>query len=350
MDQQLIETFAQQVLGAMSGAATTAMIVVGDRLGLYATLAGTGPSTPDELATASATAPRYVREWMAQQAAAGVLRHDAATGRFTLPPEHAAVLAAEGSPAFLAGGAVITQGWFHGIDRLVEAFRDGGGIPWSEQHPAVFEGTERFFAPGYAASLTTEWIPALDGVEARLRTGAAVADVGCGHGASTILLAAAYPAATVVGYDAHAPSIEVARKRVAEAGVGERARFEVAAADGYPGTGYDLVCFFDTLHDLGDPAAAARHARRALRPGGTLLLVEPRAEDDLEANLANPMAALSYAASTFQCTPASLAQPGQAALGAQAGARPLREILGAAGFDVFRRVCETPANAVYEAR
>ncbi|MDN5933200.1 MAG: class I SAM-dependent methyltransferase, partial [Pseudonocardia sp.] len=338
------------VLGAMSGAAPTAMIVVGGRLGLYATLAEHGAATSAELALASGTSERYAREWLAQQAAAGVLEHDAGTGRFTLPAEHAAVLADERSPAFLAGGAVITAGWFHGVEQLVEAFRTGAGIPWSAQHPAVFEGTERFFAPGYAASLTTSWIPALDGVDAALRAGGTVADVGCGHGASTIMLAAAYPAATVLGYDAHPASIEVARKRAAAAGVADRARFEVADAAGYPASGYDLVCLLDTLHDLGDPDTAAAHAHRALRPGGSVLVVEPQAADSLAENLANPLAALSYAASTFQCTPASLAQPGRAAWGAQAGERPVRAALEAAGFREFRRVADTPANAVYAAR
>lgn len=350
MDRNRIESFAQQVLGAMSGAATTAMIVLGDRVGLYAALAERGASTPEELATASGTAERYVREWLAQQAAAGVLAYDPADGRFTLPPEHAAVLADERSPAFLAGGAVITTGWFHGVDRLAEAFRTGTGIPWDQQPPEVFEGTERFFAPGYTALLTDSWIPVIGGVAESLSAGGSAVEVGCGHGAGSILLATAYPKATVVGYDAHPTSVDVARKRAAAAGVADRVRFEVADAAGYPGAGHDLVFLLDTLHDLGDPDAAAAHAYRALHAGGSVLVVEPQAADDLAANLANPLASLSYAASTFQCTPASLAQPGHAAWGAQAGERPVRATLERAGFHDVRRIADTPANAVYAAR
>ena len=223
-------------------------------------------------------------------------------------------------------------------------------MPWTQQHRDVFDGTERFFAPAYAASLTAEWIPAVDGLAARLADGGTVLDVGCGHGASTVLLADAYPRAQVVGIDAHAPSLDVARKRAAAAGVADRVRFEVADAGGYRSGDADLVCLLDTLHDLGDPQAAAGRAYAAMRPGGVVLVVEPQAADDLGTNLANPLAALSYAASTFQCTPASLAQPGAAAWGAQAGERPVRAVLEAAGFTGFARVSDTLANAVYAAR
>jgi 2-polyprenyl-3-methyl-5-hydroxy-6-metoxy-1,4-benzoquinol methylase len=260
------------------------------------------------------------------------------------------VLAQEASPAFLAGGATITRGWFAGIDRLAAAFRTGAGIPWQQQHPAVFEGTERFFRPGYTASLTTEWVPALGGVADRLADGGRVADVGCGHGAAAILLARAWPQASVHGYDFHHRSIHIARQRAAQAGLGGRIRFEPLDATSYPAAGFDLICLLDTLHDLGDPAAALAHARKALAPGGAVLVVEPNAADDYAANLASPLAALSYAASTFQCTPAALAQPGGVALGAQAGPAAVRQLAADAGFTRFRQVTQTPVNIVLELR
>jgi SAM-dependent methyltransferase len=350
MDTELIEQNVHRLLGAMSGAATTAMVAVGDQLGLYRALADGGPATPDELAASTGTAPRYLREWLSQQAAAGFLAYRAGDGRYVLPAEAAAVLAHEASPAFLAGGATITRGWFAGIDRLAQAFRTGAGIPWHEQDPAVFEGTERFFRPGYTASLTTQWIPALPGMAGRLAAGGRVADVGCGHGAAAILLARAYPQAAICGYDFHDRSIAVARQRAGQAGLGGRIRFEPLDATSYPADGFDLICLLDTLHDLGDPAAALAHARKALAPDGAVLVVEPNAADDYEANLANPLAALSYAASTFQCTPAALAQPGGIALGAQAGPAAVRQLAGDAGFSRFRQVTQTPVNVVLELR
>ncbi|HEU5384859.1 MAG TPA: class I SAM-dependent methyltransferase, partial [Streptosporangiaceae bacterium] len=324
MDTELIEQNVHRLLGAMSGAATTAMVAVGDQLGLYRALAGGGPATPDELAARTGTAARYLREWLSQQAAAGFLAYRAGDGRYVLPAEAAAVLADEASPAFLAGGATLTRGWFAGIDRLARAFRTGAGIPWHEQDPAVFEGTERFFRPGYTASLTTEWIPALPGMAGRLSAGGRVADVGCGHGAAAILLARAWPQASICGYDFHDRSIAVARQRAGQAGLGGRIRFEPLDATSYPAAGFDLICLLDVLHDLGDPAAALAHARTALASDGAVLVVEPTAADDYAANLAGPLAALSYAASTFQCTPAALAQPGGIALGAQAGPAAVR--------------------------
>ena len=318
MNTELIEQNVHRLLGAMTGAATTAMVAVGDQLGLYRALADGGPATQDELAARTGMAARYLREWLSQQAAAGFLAYREGDGRYVLPAEAAAVLADEASPAFLAGGATITRGWFAGIDRLAEAFRTGAGIPWHEQDPAVFEGTERFFRPGYTASLTTEWIPALPGVADRLAAGGRVADVGCGHGVAAILLARAYPQASVHGYDFHDRSIQVARQRADQAGLGDRIRFEPLDATSYPADGFDLICLLDTLHDLGDPAAALAHARKALAPDGAVLVVEPNAADDYAANLASPLAALNYAASTFQCTPAALAQPG----GSRSAPRP----------------------------
>jgi len=350
MNPELIEQNVNRLLGAMIGAATTAMVAVGDQLGLYRALADGGPATPAELAARTGTADRYLREWLSQQAAAGFLSYRAEDGRYTLAAEAAAVLAFEASPAFMAGGATITRGWFAGIDRLVEAFRTGVGIPWHQQDPAVFEGTERFFRPGYAANLTTEWVPALPGVVDRLAAGGRVADVGCGHGAAAILLAQAYPQARIHGYDFHDRSIQVARQRAAEAGLADRIRFETFDAVGYPAEGFDLICLLDTLHDLGDPAAALAHARKALAPDGAVLVVEPNAADDYVANLANPLAALSYAASTFQCTPAALAQPGGVSLGAQAGPSAVRRLATDAGYSHFRAVTENPVNLVLELR
>jgi 2-polyprenyl-3-methyl-5-hydroxy-6-metoxy-1,4-benzoquinol methylase len=277
MNTELIEQNVHRLLGAMAGAATTAMVAVGDQLGLYRALADGGPATQDELAARTGTAARYLREWLSQQAAAGFLTYRQDDGRYMLPGEAAAVLADEASPAFLAGGATITRGWFAGIDRLAEAFRTGTGIPWHEQDPAVFEGTERFFRPGYTASLTTEWVPALPGVAGRLAAGGRVADVGCGHGVAAILLARAYPHASVHGYDFHDRSIQVARQQASRAGLGGHIRFEPLDATSYPADGFDLICLLDTLHDLGDPAAALAHARKALAPDGAVLVVEPNA-------------------------------------------------------------------------
>jgi 2-polyprenyl-3-methyl-5-hydroxy-6-metoxy-1,4-benzoquinol methylase len=350
MDTELIEQNVHRLLGAMTGAATTAMVAVGDQLGLYRALADGGPATPGELAARTGMAARYLREWLSQQAAAGFLAYRDGDGRYVLPAEAAAVLADEASPAFLAGGATITRGWFAGLDRLAGAFRTGAGIPWDEQDPAVFEGTERFFRPGYTASLTTEWIPALPGIAEKLAAGGRVADIGCGHGAAAILLARAYPQASIHGYDFHDRSIAVARQRAGQAGLAGRIRFQTLDATSYPAGGFDLICLLDTLHDLGDPAAALAHAHKALAPGGAVLVVEPNAADDYAANLASPMAPLSYAASTFQCTPAALAQPGGVALGAQAGPAAVRQLASDAGFSRFRQVTQTPVNIVLELR
>ncbi|HET7016133.1 MAG TPA: methyltransferase domain-containing protein [Streptosporangiaceae bacterium] len=350
MTIELIEDHVHRLLGAMTGAATTAMVAVGDQLGLYRALADSGPATDEELAARTGLAARYLKEWLSQQAAAGFLSYQEGDKRYALPSAAAAVLAHESSPAFLAGGATITRGWFAGIDRLAQAFRTGEGIPWHEQDPAVFDGTERFFRPGYTASLTTEWILALPGVADKLAGGGRVADVGCGHGVASILLAKAYPQASVFGYDFHDRSIEVARQRAQDAGLGANLRFEGLDAISYPADGFDLICLLDTLHDLGDPAAALAHARKAIAADGAVLVVEPSAADDYPTNLANPLAALSYTASTFQCTPAALAQPGGYALGAQAGPAAVRQLAQEAGFSQFRHVTQTPVNIVLEFR
>jgi 2-polyprenyl-3-methyl-5-hydroxy-6-metoxy-1,4-benzoquinol methylase len=350
MNTELIEQNVHRLIGAMTGAATTAMVAVGDQLGLYRALADGGPATPDELAARTSTTARYLREWLSQQAAAGFLAYREHDSRYVLPAEAAMVLADEASPAFLAGGATLTRGWFAGIDQLTAAFKTGAGIPWHQQDPAVFDGTERFFRPGYTASLTTDWIPALPGITERLTAGGRAADIGCGHGTAAILLARAYPHASICAYDSHDRSIQVARQQAAQAGLAGRIQFQTLDATSYPPGSFDLICLLDVLHDLGDPAAALAHARTALAPGGAVLVVEPNAADDYTANLASPMAALSYAASTFQCTPAALAQPGGTALGAQAGPAAVRQLARHAGFTQFRQVTQTPVNIILELR
>ncbi|MBP2368429.1 class I SAM-dependent methyltransferase [Pseudonocardia parietis] len=351
LDNDEVGAFAQQLAGQITGAVTTAMVVVGDRLGLYRALAAAGPVTPAQLASDTGTHERYIREWLAQQAAGGIVDHDAESGTFVLPPERAAVLADDDSPAAMAGAALLPAGLFRRTDRIAQAFRTGEGVAWGEQDEIVFEGTERFFRVSYRNSLVAEWLPALDGVTAKLDAGARVADVGTGHGAALIVLAEAFPRSRFVGYDAHPPSVDRARKRAAEAGVADRVRFEVADCRDYPADGYDLVCFFDTLHDLGDPVGAAAHARRALAEDGTLMLVEPVAHDDLGTNLAtNPLAAMQYGASTFLCVANSLSQPVGLGLGAQAGEARLRDVLTEAGFTEIRRAAENPFNMVLEAR
>ncbi len=351
LDTQRVAEFAEQVARTFTGAATTAMVLVGDRLGLYSAMARSGAVAPADLARATGTHERYVREWLAQQAAAGIVAFSADDATFTLPPEHAAVLADDGSPASMAGIAPLLLGMYRGADRVIDAFRTGRGVGWGEQDPAIFESTERFFRVGYRNNLVKEWIPRFDGLTERLDAGGRVADVGCGYGAALILLAQAFPAASFFGFDPHGPSIDTARQRARAAGVTDRVHFEVADATSYPDDGYDLVCFFATLHDLGDPVAAAAYARRALSPVGALMLVEPNAADDLVANLTNnPGAALNYAASTFLCTPNSLAEPVALALGAQAGEPRLRAVLEEAGYTDVRRVAQDPMNLVIEAR
>lgn len=351
IDMETVGAFAEQIAGVITGGVTTAMMVVGDRLGLYAALARSGPVTPAELADETGNDERYVREWLAQQAAIGFVDHDPTDRTFTLPAEHAAVLATDDSPASMIGAAQLATGMHRRIDEVVAAFRTGDGIAWADQDHTVFENTERFFRVSYRNSLLSEWIPAVSGLHEKLSAGAYVADVGCGRGAPLILMAEAYPASRFVGFDLHEPSIILARKRAAEAGVSDRVTFDVAHSQGYPLDRYDLITFFDAFHDLGDPLAAARYARSALDEHGTLMLVEPRAGDDLASTIATvPVAALSLAVSTFVCVPNSLSQPGHAALGAGAGERKLSEVLTQAGLTAVRRAAESPFNIVLEAR
>ena len=348
MNEDKLMGLVHQAVGDFGSILTGALVVLGDRLDLYRHLAAAGrPLTSAELATAAGCAERYVREWLNGQAASGYVTYTG--GRYTLDEEQATAFTDENSPACVIGGFQAMLAATRAVDRLTVAFRTGAGLGWHEHDDDLFRGTERFFRPGYAAHLTTSWIPALEGVEDKLRRGAKVADVGCGHGASTIIMARAFPESTFTGFDYHAPSIEAARKAAAEAGVDNRVSFEVAPATEYPGTGYDLVGFFDCLHDMGDPAGAARHVLASLAPDGTWLIVEPFASDEVAGNL-NPVGRLFYSVSTLVCTPASLSQEVGTALGAQAGEARLRDVVTAAGFTRFRRAAETPFNLVLEAR
>ena len=349
INEAKLHEFVMKAVGEMGAAMNAALILVGDKLGLYKAMAGAGPMTSAELAAKTKTAERYVREWLSAQAAGGFVTYDAATGTFTLPPEQAMALADEQSPVFLPGFFQALSACIRDEPKISEAFRTGKGVGWHEHHGCLFRGTERFFRTSYNHHLVKEWLPALDGVTAKLERGALVADVGCGHGASTVLMAQAFPNSRFHGFDYHLPSIERARVSAKAAGVEDRCSFQVAAAKEYPGRGYDLVTFFDCLHDMGDPAGAARHVRETLAPDGTWMLVEPFAGDHLNENL-NPVGRVYYAASTMICTPASLSQEVGLGLGAQAGEQRLREVATSGGFSRFRRATETPFNLVLEAR
>ena len=338
-----------QALNDVGGTYHAALVVIGDQLGLYKALASGGAATPAALAERTGTAERYIREWLNANAAGGYLDYDPSTGQYSLSPEQAMVLADEQSPVFFVGGFQSSMAATKIAPKLTEAFRTGGGVGWHEHDHGVFHGVERFYRSGYEANLVQSWIPALEGVEAKLQAGATVADVGCGHGASTIIMARAYPNATFVGYDYHEASIEAARQRAAAAGVADRVRFEVAGASDFPTDVYDLVTTFDCLHDLGDPVGASAHIREALAPDGTWLIVEPFAGDRVEDNL-NPVGRAYYAASTLLCTPCSLDQEVGLALGAQAGETRLREVITRGGFSQVRVAAQTPFNLILEAR
>lgn len=349
VDQDKLMAFLGQVIGELGATVNAGLIVVGDRLGLYRAMAGAGALSSTELADKTGTAERYVREWLNAQAAGGFVTYDPLTQRYELPPEQAMCLADENSPAFVGGAFELATATLKAGPQIEEVFRSGAGFGWHEHDLGVSTGCERFFRPGYNANLVSTWLPALDGVEAKLQVGGTVADIGCGLGASSRLMAEAYPRSRVTGFDYHRESIELAQQKAAEAGLGDRLRFEVAAAQAFPGTGYDLVTTFDSLHDMGDPVGAARHVRRALAADGTWLIVEPIAGDTVEQNL-NPVGRAYYAFSTFLCTPNSLSQDVGLALGAQAGQGKIHDVVTAAGFTRFRRVGETPFNLVYEAR
>jgi SAM-dependent methyltransferase len=349
IDEGKVQQFLGQALGELGATLNAALVVIGDRLGLYKAMAGAGPLTAGALAERTGTDERSVREWLNAQAAGGYVTYDPDGERYELPAEHAFVLADEDSPAFLPGAFELMTAAVRDEPHVTESFRHGAGLGWHEHSHGVFSGCERFFRPGYQANLVASWIPALDGVQDKLRAGARVADVGCGHGASTLILAEVFPTSELVGFDYHEGSIAQANERAREAGVADRVRFEVAPAGAYPGDGYDLVATFDCLHDMGDPVGAARHVHSTLAPDGTWLIVEPFAGDRVEDNL-TPVGRIYYAASTLLCTPASLSQDVGLALGAQAGEARLRDVVTAGGFTRFRRAAETPFNLVLEAR
>jgi len=357
IDPAKLDAFMGKMVGEMGAAMNASLILLGDRLGLYRAMADAGPLTSAQLAAKTKMNERLLREWLNAQAAGGIVTYaPGATpdaGTYTLPEEQALALAVEGSPAFLCGAYQILASVAKDLPKIENAFKTGKGLGWHEHDVCLFRGTERFFRPGYAAHLVNEWIPALmkGAVKAKLESGAAVADVGCGHGSSTILMAQAFPKSHFFGFDYHDASISAAQLAAEEAGVADRITFQVAPAQGFPkeGGGFDLVAFFDCLHDMGDPAGAARHVKSTLAPSGVWMIVEPIAGDSVQENL-NPVGRIMYCASTVICTPASQAQAGAAALGAQAGERKLTQILNQAGFSHVRRAAQTPFNMVLEAR
>jgi len=349
IDNDKLMAFVFRAVDEVGATLNSALVVMGDKLGLYRALAGAGALSSAELAERAGVAERYVREWLNAQAAGGYVEYDPAEGRYTLPAEQAMALTDEDSPAYLPGFFQVAVGSVLDSPRITEVARSGAGVGWHEHGHDVFDGCERFFRPGYNANLVPSWLPALEGVVEKLERGATVADVGCGHGASTILMAKTFPRSTFVGSDYHAGSIETARERAKEAGLTERIRFETAPASAFPGAGYDLVTMFDCLHDMGDPVGAARHVQSSLAPDGTWMIVEPAAGDRVEDNL-NPVGRAYYAFSTLLCTPSSLAQEVGLALGAQAGEARIRDVVTAGGLTRFRRAAETPFNIVYEAR
>jgi 2-polyprenyl-3-methyl-5-hydroxy-6-metoxy-1,4-benzoquinol methylase len=349
MDSQKLDTFMQKIVGDLGAAFSIAPVRIGGALGIYGAMAELGATSSARLATSMGLAERYVREWLWHQAASGYVEYDANTGQFTLPPEHAFVLADPQSPAHVLPGFAAAVALSDNMPTVMRAFRTGEGVPWGEQSGCIACAIAEFFRPGYRANLVESWLPALDGVVERLRAGALVADIGCGHGHTTRLMAKAFPASRFTGVDFHAPSIEAACRHAATNGKIDNLKFEVGSAQDFDGTGLDLVTCFDCLHDMGDPVTAARRIRTSLRPGGSWMIVEPFAQDEPERNF-TPIGRMSYAASTMTCVPGALAQKGGFALGAQAGERRLREVLNQAGFSNIRRVAETPLNLVLEAR
>jgi SAM-dependent methyltransferase len=347
MDNSKVMEFLGQVVTDLGAAGAAGLTAIGSRLGLYSALAQ-GPATPEQLAERTGCHPRYLTEWLRGQAAGGYISYDSGSEQFFLTDEQQFCLADPNGPN-LPAASLIILGYLRAEPQIAEAFRSGEGFGWHQHDENVFVGCDAFYRPGYVAELVPNWIPALDGVEAKLTAGGRVADVGCGLGSSSILLAEAFPNSSIVGSDYHAESIELAAKKAAEAGVSDRVRFEVSSAQTFAGDNYDLVTMFDCLHDMGDPLGAARRVREALAPDGTWLLVEPFASDNVEENF-NPVGRLYYAGSTFLCVPNGMSQPGGYALGAQAGAAPIRQVAADAGFTRFRQVAATPFNLVYEIR
>ena len=350
VDQQKLDTFIGQLLGDLGGAFIIPLVRIGDTFGLYKALNSDGPMTSADLASKTGLAERYLREWLSAQAASNYLSYDPATEQFELPPEQAMVFADEDSPLYMMGAFDCAVANIRNQEGIENAFKTGEGVRWGDQPECLFCGVAKFFRPGYQAHLINEWLPALDGVTEKLERGARGADVGCGHGLSSVMIAKAFPNSEFVGYDFHEGSIEAAREHAKAHGVEANARFEVALAKQFDGSeSYDLICFFDCLHDMGDPAGAAAHVRESLKPDGTWMIVEPMAQDAIEDNL-NPVGRLYYSASTMVCVPTSLAQEVGAALGAQAGEARLKELITAGGFGHFRRATETPFNMILEAR
>lgn len=349
VDQEKLNQFMGKFVTDLGAAMSASLVLLGDELGLYRAMADVGRISSAELAERTGTHERCVREWLAAQASGGYVSYDAESKRYYLTPEQSFALAQEDSPAYIPGAFQIVSSVVKDAHKVAEAFRTGSGVGWHEHHPSLFEGTERFFRPNYAANLVSSWIPALNGVVDNLRNGAVVADVGCGFGASTILMAQAFPKSRFFAYDYHQMSIEKAKERARKAGVLDRIEFKQATAKDYPNEQYDLIAFFDCLHDMGDPVGAAKHARETLKADGTWMIVEPFANDDTKDNL-NPIGRVFYSASTMICTPASMSQEVGAALGAQAGEARIREVATKGGFTRFRRAAETPFNLVYEAK
>ncbi len=350
VDFTKVEGLVGHLVGLMTGSAVCAAVALGDRLGLYRLMNGCGPMSADQLAQKSNCNPRLVREWLDSQAAAGLVAYEASGDTYNLSPEGALVLADEDSPTFLAGGVGVLESMYVDLPKMVAAFQGDGKVAWGNHHESLYTGTARFFRPGYRTNLVADWIPAMTGMSEKLSAGGSVADVGCGFGHSCTVLAEAFPTARVHGFDFHEPSVLAARSNAKTLGLSDRVTVDVAGATSFTGP-FDLICFFDCLHDMGDPVAIARHALSQLAPGGSVLLVEPFALDDRGANLtANPAAALFYSASTFLCTPSSLAQPGARALGAQSGESAMHAVFAEAGYSSFRRAHESPFNIVYEAR
>ena len=348
LDMNKLNAFIGQFVTDLGAAVHSGMVVIGEKLGLYKALAQS-PATSAELAARTHTDERYLREWLASQAAGGYITYDEKTGKFSLTEEQAFTLAREDSPAYLPGAFELALGSLAAVPRITESFRNGAGMGWHEHADGVYHGCEKFFRPGYAANLVPSWIPALQGVQQKLEAGARVADVGCGKGASTILMAKAFPKSQFFGFDYHDKSVEAARESAKREGVADRASFAVAKAKEFPGSGYDLVTVFDCLHDMGDPIGAAAHVRQSISKDGTWMIVEPYANDSLKENL-NPVGRVYYGFSTLLCTPCSRSQEVGLCLGAQAGEARIRDVVTAAGFSRFRRATETPFNIVYEAR
>ena len=349
LDPEKLDALLTRAVADLSAGYGGVMMSLGNRLGLFKAMAGAGPLSAVELAGRTGCAERYLREWLNSQVAGGYVAYHAISDTYELTPEQAFVLADEDSPAFMPNAWAVPASMWFDEDKAIDAFRSGKGIPWGDHDERLYCGVASFYRNAYRGSLVAEWLPALDGVVDKLRAGALVADVGCGHGHSTALMAEAFPASRFLGFDTHAESIAVAHRIATAAGVAERTTFATARADDYPGKGYDLICFFDCLHDMGDPLAAARHAAEALAPDGTVLLVEPFANDRIEDNV-SPVARVYYAASTMLCCAHAISEGGRMVLGAQAGEGRLAELFRKAGFSRFRRAAETPFNLILEAR